>query len=324
MLGERIKALRIKNNMTQKNLADKLFVTAQAVSRWEKDEVEPSLSTVASLAKIFGVSVDEIIGIEKSDDADSFAELGEDNSGAEKESVKYPIARCTHCYGDIYDKNDIVRVKQGDNAGIKCRKCAQELTNQLVKNYDAIILESRRDYMRSARIKSIVAIILLAIIPTLGVIAASSSGKWLNVLDWVLCYLVLFYPISAALGTLFLRNTFVGRMANTIFNFWSRIIDKENKFTGAKKAFCVSFPNKILKIVSFPIAVITYVVVSPFVFPYAIYKSFKNEYEYYREDEFWKSDFRYKEAELKYLLANPEKALNYSQLYIPVEEIMKI
>jgi transcriptional regulator with XRE-family HTH domain len=37
MLGERIKALRIKNNMTQKNLADKLFVTAQAVSRWEKD-----------------------------------------------------------------------------------------------------------------------------------------------------------------------------------------------------------------------------------------------------------------------------------------------
>jgi hypothetical protein len=270
------------------------------------------------------VSFDEIIGIEKSDDADSFAELGEDNSGAEKESVKYPIARCTHCYGDIYDKNDIVRVKQGDNAGIKCRKCAQELTNQLVKNYDAMILESRRDYMRSARIKSIVAMILLAILPTLGVIAASFSGQWLNVLDWVLSYLVLFYPISATLGTLFLRNTFVGRMANTIFNFWSRIIDKENKFTGAKKAFCVSFPNKILKIVSFPIAVITYVAVSPFVFPYAIYKSFKNEYEYYREDEFWKSDFRYKEAELKYLLANPEKALNYSQLYIPFEEIIKI
>jgi hypothetical protein len=113
-------------------------------------------------------------------------------------------------------------------------------------------------------------------------------------------------------------------LANQVLNFWPLVFDKEERFTGVKKALFISFPGKIVKIVSFPIAVITYVVVSPFVFPYAIYKSFKNEYEYYREDEFWKSDFRYKEAELKYLLANPEKALNYSQLYIPFEEIMKI
>ena len=42
MLGDKIRELRTQNNITQKELSEKLFVTAQAVSRWEKNEVEPS------------------------------------------------------------------------------------------------------------------------------------------------------------------------------------------------------------------------------------------------------------------------------------------
>ena len=64
MIGANIKRLRVHQGMTQKNLADKLFVSAQAVSRWENDEVEPSISTILEISKIFGVSVDEILGVE--------------------------------------------------------------------------------------------------------------------------------------------------------------------------------------------------------------------------------------------------------------------
>ena len=64
MIGNNIKRLRTEQNMTQKNLADKLFVSAQAVSRWENNEVEPSITTLTELAKIFGVSADEILGLE--------------------------------------------------------------------------------------------------------------------------------------------------------------------------------------------------------------------------------------------------------------------
>ena len=53
MLGEKIKRIRNEKGMTQKELADKLFVTAQAVSRWENNEVEPSISTLIEIAKIF-------------------------------------------------------------------------------------------------------------------------------------------------------------------------------------------------------------------------------------------------------------------------------
>ena len=61
MIGNNIKRLRTERNMTQKNLADKLFVSAQAVSRWENNEVEPSIGTITELAKIFGVSIDYLM-----------------------------------------------------------------------------------------------------------------------------------------------------------------------------------------------------------------------------------------------------------------------
>ena len=64
MIGNNIKRLRTERGMTQKALADKLFVSAQAVSRWENNEVEPSITTLTELAKIFGVSADEILGLE--------------------------------------------------------------------------------------------------------------------------------------------------------------------------------------------------------------------------------------------------------------------
>ena len=63
MIGDNIRRLRAEKGMTQKEIADRLFVTAQAVSRWENGEVEPSLNTITELAKIFEVSVDELLGV---------------------------------------------------------------------------------------------------------------------------------------------------------------------------------------------------------------------------------------------------------------------
>ena len=80
MIGDQIKKFRTKQGMTQQNLADKLFVTAQAVSRWENGEVEPSLSTITNMAKIFGVSTDEMLGIDP-------VEKTEEVSAPEKEDV---------------------------------------------------------------------------------------------------------------------------------------------------------------------------------------------------------------------------------------------
>lgn len=63
MIGDKIKELRVKSNMTQKDLAEILYVTPQAISRWENGKVEPSLATVVEIAKFFHVNTDELLEV---------------------------------------------------------------------------------------------------------------------------------------------------------------------------------------------------------------------------------------------------------------------
>lgn len=60
-LGKTINELRKKNNMTQEELASKLGVSAQAVSKWENDLACPDISLLQDLSKMFGITVDELL-----------------------------------------------------------------------------------------------------------------------------------------------------------------------------------------------------------------------------------------------------------------------
>jgi transcriptional regulator with XRE-family HTH domain len=63
-LGKRISAHRKQLGLTQDQLAEKLGVTAQAVSKWENDQSCPDISMLPKLAEIFGTSIDELLGRE--------------------------------------------------------------------------------------------------------------------------------------------------------------------------------------------------------------------------------------------------------------------
>ena len=54
--------LRKKNNLTQDELAEKLYITRQAVSRWESGETIPNIETLKSLSKLFNVSINTLLG----------------------------------------------------------------------------------------------------------------------------------------------------------------------------------------------------------------------------------------------------------------------
>lgn len=63
-LGKRITARRKQLGLTQDQLAEKLGLTAQAVSKWENDLSCPDISILPKLADIFGISIDELLGRE--------------------------------------------------------------------------------------------------------------------------------------------------------------------------------------------------------------------------------------------------------------------
>ncbi|GKQ42394.1 hypothetical protein RD055328_03170 [Companilactobacillus sp. RD055328] len=53
--------LRTKRGLSQEQLADKLYVSRQAVSKWEKADSTPDLDKVIQIAKILDVSLDELV-----------------------------------------------------------------------------------------------------------------------------------------------------------------------------------------------------------------------------------------------------------------------
>lgn len=66
MFGQRLKALRAAHQISQKSLAAKLFVSPQAVGKWEREEATPNPDTVRKLSEIFDVSADYLLGRESS------------------------------------------------------------------------------------------------------------------------------------------------------------------------------------------------------------------------------------------------------------------
>ncbi len=62
LFPERIRELRIEKQMKQKDLALLFGFSANAVSEWENRGKEPSYSTLIKLSKLFGVSIDYLLG----------------------------------------------------------------------------------------------------------------------------------------------------------------------------------------------------------------------------------------------------------------------
>lgn len=57
-----ILTLRTKNGLSQDELAEKIYVTRQAVSRWETGETVPNVETLKLLSKLFDVSINTLLG----------------------------------------------------------------------------------------------------------------------------------------------------------------------------------------------------------------------------------------------------------------------
>ena len=62
-LGKKIRQLRFKAGLTQEQLAEKLGIAAQSVSKWENAVAMPDITTLPLLAETFGVSIDELFDL---------------------------------------------------------------------------------------------------------------------------------------------------------------------------------------------------------------------------------------------------------------------
>ncbi|WP_255287313.1 helix-turn-helix domain-containing protein [Bacillus pseudomycoides] len=60
-IGKKIKHLRLLNKMTQKDVANQLFISRQVISKWELGKSLPDLANLLALSNLFNVSIDSLL-----------------------------------------------------------------------------------------------------------------------------------------------------------------------------------------------------------------------------------------------------------------------
>ena len=117
---DRIRELRTKNGLSQDELAEKVFVTRQAVSRWENGETTPNIDTLKLLSKLFDVSINTLLGSPRQLICQCCGMPLEDASISKEPDGFFNEEYCKWCYADgeymYHDMDDLIDVCVGHMA----------------------------------------------------------------------------------------------------------------------------------------------------------------------------------------------------------------
>ena len=112
--------LRMQNGLSQDELAERVFVTRQAVSRWENGETTPNIETLKLLSKVFGVSINTILGSPRRLVCQCCGMPMEDSVVSKEVDGVFNEEYCKWCYADgeymYHDMDDLIDVCVGHMA----------------------------------------------------------------------------------------------------------------------------------------------------------------------------------------------------------------
>ena len=100
-MQEMLKKLRENNNLTQEQMAERLMVTRQAVSRWENGETQPNTETLKLLSREFNVSINTLLGSPRQLICQCCGmPLNEDSIISREKDGSYNEDYCKWCYAE--------------------------------------------------------------------------------------------------------------------------------------------------------------------------------------------------------------------------------
>ncbi|MBR3935229.1 MAG: helix-turn-helix domain-containing protein [Oscillospiraceae bacterium] len=112
--------LRTKKGLSQDELAEKVFVTRQAVSRWENGETTPNTETLKLLSKVFDVSINTILGSPRKLICQCCGMPLEDENISKEPDGIFNEEYCKWCYADgeymYHNMDDLIEVCIGNMA----------------------------------------------------------------------------------------------------------------------------------------------------------------------------------------------------------------
>ena len=288
-IGSNIKELRTKKGMTQKELADALYVTSQAVSRWENNDVEPSIDTLNSMTAVLDCTLDELFGKEPKEPEKIIEEKVVVQEKVVVKEGEPILAICEWCNKPIYKAEDVCRSESVQkivngrthtNQVVKlvlCPDCEnkriKEEKEKEEKAKKAKILEFRKQRIHSFIWGPLAALLVVILAIYAFCINEVQVGIFLAVIS-----VCTFTFVSSAI----LDNTFIGgmwvdiaswgfvRMPGVIMEFsWDGII------RGIILKFTLWLLAELLGLITTILATAIALPLSLFVYPFAIVRNVK-------------------------------------------------
>lgn len=126
--------LRTRNGLSQDELAEKVYVTRQAVSRWENGETTPNTETLKLLSKLFDVSINTLLGSPRQLVCQCCGMPLEDSNISKETNGFFNEEYCKWCYADgeymYHDMDDLIEV------------CVSHMANETFSSHQV------REYMK--------------------------------------------------------------------------------------------------------------------------------------------------------------------------------
>ncbi len=227
--GEKIKKLRTDANLTQKDLAEKLNVSFQTVSKYENDTNEPDLQTIKKLAQLFNCSIDYLFS-DKVEDETNIKENKEEEVVVE---TSVPVlAKCVECGKEITEHDDLHSISRNTSPGIVenlsiCDDCLKrhkeldreraELANRMkVSSTTAQVNLERKTLLTFSIIGAVVAFIVALV---LAIVYFNKDNVGLGVTVAILAPLFSSYTIFATIFCIF-SFSYIGEIFEEIAS-WS-------------------------------------------------------------------------------------------------------
>lgn len=176
-LSEKILHLRKQHGLSQEDLAEKLNVSRQAVSRWEVGSVQPDASNVLQLSQLFGVTADYLLNDNYESDHDVPAVKNTESCANQK--IKRIISLCVSAFGlsgnfVIYILSRCIEVPHSGTFYITYDKSGNELYGW----NDAIMRHSYIDFIHYYDLEFLAAIFWILF--AAGLIVAFVNRKKIN------------------------------------------------------------------------------------------------------------------------------------------------
>lgn len=289
-LGKKLSTYRKNRDMTQQELAEHLNLSAQAISKWENDTSQPDIENLMKLAKLYDVSIDELLGMsnsktEKSQSIDTDAVVDTMYTKIEEQiKCDTPIGYCKNC--GIAVKEDNLAEKE---PVILCKSCKEKIEKEKLARENAARerkerereqrirahedgMDSMRRYRNKSLIWAAVAAIPLFIICLIGVFSDITSGDaWGGALILIILDFFIFSFVFVMFYDTFVREA-VTYMLTASVN-WPGLI-----FTFDLDGFIFLIAMKIIfAVLGFIIGVLAALLgllfgllVSPFVLPFVL------------------------------------------------------